>query len=169
MKKVLDKQLNFCYNTSMSKEIATKMSPEGLEIANSYLEHGSIPVVCAKLGVSENQVSETLNKREVKQYIDTVFLDTGYRNRFKISETLDMLIEKKLEESDETQIYTNKDMADLLQMAHKMRIEEIKAQTEMEKAKAQTVKTQVNIQDNSGLPFGQGNYGELIKKLMKDQ
>jgi len=54
-------------------------------------------------------------------------------------------------------------------MAHKMRIEELKAQTEMEKAKAQTVKTQVNIQDNSGLPFGQGNYGELIKKLMKDQ
>ena len=153
----------------MSKEIATKMSPEGLEIANSYLEHGSIPVVCAKLGVSEHQVSEILNKREIKQYIDTVFLDTGYRNRFKISETLDMLIEKKLEESDETQIYTNKDMADLLQMAHKMRMEEIKAQTEMEKAKAQTVKTQVNIQDNSGLPFGQGNYGELIKKLMKDQ
>ena len=78
-------------------------------------------------------------------------------------------LKKKLEESDETQIYTNKDMADLLQMAHKMRIEELKAQTEMEKAKAQVVKTQVNIQDNSAMPFGQGNYGELIKKLMKDQ
>jgi len=153
----------------MSKEIATKMSPEGLEIANSYLEHGNIPAVCRKLGVSENEVSDTLNKREIKQYIDTVFLDTGYRNRFKLSETLDMLIEKKLEEAEETQIYTSKDMADLVQMAHKMRIEEIKAQTEMEKAKAQTVKTQVNIQDNSGMPFGQGNYGELIKKLMKDQ
>ena len=153
----------------MSKNMVTKMSPEGLEIANTYLEQGSIPAVCAKLNVSENEVSEILNKREIKQYIDTVFLDTGYRNRFKISETLDMLIEKKLEESDETQIYTNKDMADLLQMAHKMRMEEIKAQTEMEKAKPQTVKTQVNIQDNSGLPFGQGNYGELIKKLMKDQ
>lgn len=153
----------------MSKEIATKMSPEGLEIANTYLEQGNIPAVCTKLGVSESEVSEILNKREIKQYIDTVFLDTGYRNRFKISETLDMLIEKKLEESEETEIYTNKDMADLLQMAHKMRIEEIKAQTEMEKAKAQVVKTQVNIQDNSGTPFGQGNYGELIKKLMKDQ
>jgi 16S rRNA G966 N2-methylase RsmD len=153
----------------MSKEIATKMSPEGLEIANSYLEHGNIPAVCRTLGVTENEVSDALNKREIKQYIDTVFLDTGYRNRFKLSETLDMLIEKKLEEAEETQIYTTKDMADLVQMAHKMRIEEIKAQTEMEKAKAQTVKTQVNIQDNSGLPFGQGNYGELIKKLMKDQ
>jgi|TARA_B110000444_G_scaffold256675_1_gene293522 hypothetical protein len=153
----------------MSKEIATKMSPEGLEIANSYLEHGSIPAVASKLRVSQNEVSEVLNKREIKQYIDTVFLDTGYRNRFKLSETLDMLIEKKLEESEETQIYTNKDMADLIQLAHKMRMEEIKAQTEMEKAKAMTVKTQVNIQDNSGTPFGQGNYGELIKKLMKDQ
>jgi len=153
----------------MSKEIATKMSPEGLEIANSYLEHGSIPAVASKLRVSQNEVSEILNKREIKQYIDTVFLDTGYRNRFKLSETLDMLIEKKLEESEETQIYTNKDMADLIQLAHKMRMEEIKAQTEMEKAKAMTVKTQVNIRDNSGLPFGQGNYGELIKKLMKDQ
>ena len=153
----------------MSKEIATKMSPEGLEIANSYLEHGSIPAVASKLRVSQSEVTEILNKREIKQYIDTVFLDTGYRNRFKLSETLDMLIEKKLEESEETQIYTNKDMADLIQMAHKMRMEEIKAQTEMEKAKAQTVKTQVNIQDNSGTPFGQGNYGELIKKLMKDQ
>ena len=153
----------------MSKEIATKMSPEGLEIANSYLEHGSIPAVASKLRVSQHEVTDILNKREIKQYIDTVYLDTGYRNRFKLSETLDMLIEKKLEESEETQIYTNKDMADLIQMAHKTRMEEIKAQTEMEKAKAQTVKTQVNIQDNSGMPFGQGNYGELIKKLMKDQ
>ena len=151
----------------MSKEIATKMSPEGLEIANTYLEHGSIPAVCRKLGVSENEVSDILNKREIKTYIDTVFLDTGYRNRFKITETLDLLIEKKLEESEETEIYTNKDMADLLQMAHKMRIDELKAQTDNEKAKAQTVKTQVNIQDNSGTPFGQWNYGELIKKLMK--
>jgi|TARA_B100000749_G_C18108128_1_gene334739 hypothetical protein len=144
------------------------MSPEGLEIANSYLEHGSIPAVCDTLGVTENEVSEVLNKREIKQYIDTVFLDTGYRNRFKLSETLDLLIEKKLEEVEETQIYTNKDMADLLAMAHKMRIEELKAQTEMEKAKAQTVRTQVNIQDNSGLPFGQGNYGKLLQKLIKE-
>ena len=144
------------------------MSPEGLEIANSYLEHGSIPAVCDNLGVTENQVTEALNKREIKQYFDTVFLDTGYRNRFKLSETLDLLIEKKLEEAEETQIYSNKDMADLLAMAHKMRIEELKAQTEMEKAKAQTVKTQVNIQDNSGLPFGQGNYGKLLQKLIKE-
>jgi phage terminase small subunit len=123
----------------------------------------------ANLGITEDTVSEALNKREIKQYIDTVYLDTGYRNRFKLSETLDLLIEKKLEEADETEIYTNKDMADLLALAHKMRIEEMKAQTEFEKAKAINIKNQVNIQDNSGLPFGQGNYGQLLKKLLQDK
>ena len=55
-------------------------------------------------------------------------------------------------------------------MAHKVRMDEIKAQTELEKAKAQTVKNQTNIQVNSAeMPFGQGNYGELMKKLLKDK
>ena len=153
----------------MSKKIVTKMSPEGLEIANSYLKHGSIPAAAKELCVTEDTVSEALNKREIRQYIDTVYLDTGYRNRFKLSETLDLLIEKKLEEADETEIYSNKDMADLLALAHKMRMDEMKAQTEMEKAKAANIKNQVNIQDNSGIPFGEGNYGLLLKKLMKEQ
>ena len=153
----------------MSKKIVTKMRPEGLEIANSYLEHGSIPAAANALAITEDTVSEALNKREIRQYIDTVYLDTGYRNRFKLSETLDLLIEKKLEEADETEIYTNKDMADLLQLAHKMRMDEMKAQTELEKARAGTIKNQVNIQDNSGVPFGQGNYGNLLKKLLKEQ
>ena len=69
---------------NMSKKIVTKMSPEGLEIANSYLEHGTIPAVCAKLGVTEDTVSEALNKREIKQYIDTVYLDTGYKKQDRI-------------------------------------------------------------------------------------
>ena len=153
----------------MSKKIVTKMSPEGLEIANTYLEQGSIPAAANALAITEDTVSEALNKREIRQYIDTVYLDTGYRNRFKLSETLDLLIDKKLEEADETEIYTNKDMADLLALAHKMRMEEMKAQTELEKAKAGTIKNQVNIQDNSGVPFGQGNYGNLLKKLLKEQ
>ena len=50
-----------------------------------------------------------------------------------------------------------------------MRMDEMKAQTEMEKAKAGNIKNQVNIQDNSGIPFGEGNYGLLLKKLMKEQ
>jgi|TARA_R100000084_G_scaffold95372_1_gene49163 phage terminase small subunit len=151
-----------------SVALTTKISPEGLEIANAYLQYGSIPSVSTQLGVEENIISEMLNRREVKQYIDTVYLDTGYRNRFKLADTLDTLIEKKMEEAEESEIYTSKDLADLLQMAHKMRMDELKAQAELEKAKATNIKNQTNIQVNDG-GFGQGNYGKLMEKLLKKE
>ena len=62
----------------MSKEISTRISPEGLEVANAYLELGNIPAVCARLKIDEGECSEILAKREIKQYVDQVYLDTGY-------------------------------------------------------------------------------------------
>ena len=53
-------------------------------------------------------------------------------------------------------------------MAHKMRMDEIKAQAELQKAEASNVRSQTNIQVNEGVPFGQGNYGKLMEKLLKD-
>jgi hypothetical protein len=153
-----------------NKQISTRISPEGLEIANAYLELGSIPSVCSRLKIGEGKVSEYLAKREVKAYVDQVYLDTGYRNRFKLAETLDLLIDKKLDEADESEVYTSKDLADLVGLAHKIRMDELKAQTELEKAKAMSIKSQTNVQINSGeMPFGQGNYGELMKKLLNDK
>jgi hypothetical protein len=153
----------------MKNEISTRISPEGLEVANAYLELGNIQAVCIRLKLDEGECSEILAKREVKSYVDQVYLDTGYRNRFKLAEALDDLIDRKMEEADESEIYSNKDLADLLQMAHKMRMDEIKAQADLEKAKASNVKNQINIQNNGEVPFGQGNYGELMKKLLKDK
>ena len=151
----------------MAKELTT-ISPEGLEVANSYLTFGNIRAVVEQLGVAENKVVELLNKREVKKYIDTVFLDMGYRNKNNIASLLDEMIGSKLEEAKESGVYSNKDLADLLQMAHKMRMDEIKAQAELQKAEASNVRSQTNIQVNEGVPFGQGNYGKLMEKLMKD-
>ena len=152
------------------KQLSTRISPEGLEIANAYLELGNIPAVCARLSIDEAKASEFLAKREVKAYVDQVYLDTGYRNRFKLAEVLDTLIDAKLEEAEESEIYTNKDLADLVQMAHKIRVDELKAQTELEKAKAANIKNQTNIQvNNQEMPFGQGNHGELMKKLLKEK
>ena len=149
----------------MSKEVTT-ISPEGLEIANSYLQFGNIRGVCQHLQVAENKVVEALNKREVKKYIDTVYLDMGFRNKNNIASALDEMIQSKLEEAQETGMYSNKDLADLLQMAHRMRMDEIKAQTDAEKATT-SIRTQNNVQINDGsLPFGQGNYGKLMDKLL---
>ena len=117
--------------------------------------------------VAENQVVEILNKREVKRYIDTVYLDMGYRNKNNIASLLDEMIQSKLDEAQESGVYSSKDLADLLQMAHKMRMDEIKAMSELEKAQnTGSVRNQTNVQINEALPFGQGNYGKLMEKLL---
>lgn len=149
----------------MSKQLTT-ISPEGMEVANSYLQFGNIRAVSDDLRVSEDKIVDLLNKREVKKYIDTVYLDMGYRNRNNIGSVLDEMIASKLEEAKESGVYSSKDLADLLQMAHKMRMDEIKAQTELAKAEAGSIKTQNNVQINSEVPFGQGNYGKLMEKLL---
>lgn len=149
----------------MAKEITT-ISPEGLEIANSYLQFGNIRAVCDYLQVPETAVVEQLNKREVKRYIDTVYLDMGYRNKNNIGSLLDEMIANKLEEAQESGVYSSKDLADLLQMAHKMRMDEIKAQADLLKAEGGNIKNQTNVQINEALPFGQGNYGKLMEKLL---
>jgi hypothetical protein len=152
----------------MTKELTT-ISPEGLEIANSYLQYGNIRAVCEYLQVPETQVVEILNKREVKTYIDTVYLDMGYRNKNNIGSLLDDMIASKLEEAQETGVYSSKDLADLLLMAHKMRMDEIKAQADLLKAEGSTIKNQTNIQLNESVPFGQGNYGKLMEKLLNGE
>ena len=149
----------------MAKEVTT-ISPEGLEIANSYLQFGNIRAVSDHLRIPEDKIATLLNKREVKKYIDTVFLDQGYRNKNTIGTLLDEMIASKLEDAQESGIYSNKDLADLLQMAHKMRMDEIKAQADLEKAQASNIRTQNNVQINSEVPFGQGNYGKLMEKLL---
>ena len=151
----------------MAKEITT-ISPEGLEIANSYLQFGNIRGVCEYLQVPEQQVVEVLNKQEVKRYIDTVYLDLGYRNKNNIGNLLDEMIASKLEEAQESGVYSSKDLGDLLQMAHKMRMDEIKAQTDLAKAESSNIKNQTNVQINEAVPFGQGNYGKLMENLLKN-
>lgn len=146
------------------KEI-TKISPEGLEIANAYLEKGSLKAVCADLQLRPDDVQEILGRREVKAYIDQVYLDQGYRNRFRLSQVLDSIIDEKLSEAQESGMFSNKDLADLLQMAHKMRMDELKIQVDLEKAQASNIRNQTNVQINE-LPFGQGNYGKLMEKLL---
>tara|TARA_E500000178_G_C16901577_1_gene698334 strand:+ start:128 stop:589 length:462 start_codon:yes stop_codon:yes gene_type:complete len=149
----------------MAKEVTT-ISPEGLEIANSYLQFGNIRAVSDHLRIPEDKIATLLNKREVRKYIDTVYLDQGYRNKNTIGTLLDEMIASKLEDAQESGIYSNKDLADLLQMAHKMRMDEIKAQAELAKAESTGPKNQTNVQINGEVPFGQGNYGKLMEKLL---
>lgn len=137
------------------------ISPEDLEIANAYISLGSIPAVSQLLGVPADQVSKALSGRLCKQYIDNVYLDTGYRNRDKLGALLDGLITAKMEEMAEAEITTSADIVDLIRLAHTMRMDELKLRASMEKVHINN-KT-LNIQDNS---LSGGNYGALLERLL---
>lgn len=135
----------------------TKLSPEGFDIANAYLQFGSVQEVSRQMMIPEHVVVETIQRRDVKAYLDGVYMDMGYRNRDKLGALLDKMIDKKIEDAEESGIYTSKDLYDLIALAHKMRMDEIKA-TKAENS------TTVNVAN-----FGDGsNYGTLMGKLLGD-
>lgn len=130
---------------------AVAISPEALEVANAYLQDQDIHKVAELLDISTNTVSNILSKREVKAYIDHVFMNTGYNNRFKIRALMDAVINKKLQELEESEMGSSKDIAELLQLSHKMSMEEMAKQIELEKLRTNnSIKTQTNIQVNNG-------------------
>ena len=140
------------------------ISPEGLEIAKVYLETQDISRTATKLGIDQLQVAQYLEKPEVKNYVDQVYLNAGYRNRFKLAEIMDQIVERKLTELNEAEVGSSKDILEILQFAHKMRMDELAAQTKLEAARASQVKSQTNIQINS--PYGDTNYGKLLDSLL---
>ena len=140
------------------------ISPEGLEIAKVYLETQDIQITATRLGIDQLQVAQYLEKPEVKNYVDQVYLNAGYRNRFRLAEIMDQIVERKLTELNEAEVGSSKDILEILQFAHKMRMDELAAQTKLEAARASSVKSQTNIQINS--PYGDSNYGRLLDQLL---
>ena len=65
-------------------QISTRISPEGLEIANAYLELGSIPAVCSRLQIDEAKAKvESVAKEtetSVNKIVNTDNFDPGASN-----------------------------------------------------------------------------------------
>lgn len=137
-----------------------KISPESLTVANTYLATGSVTETAYQLDLSPDTVSNYLAKREVKQYVDQVFLDQGYRNRSKLFALMEEIIESKLSEARESEIYSSKDLLDILAQYHKMRMDEIKVSQPRD-----VPHTQINVQNNHNDGFPGGKYGDLLRKL----
>lgn len=142
------------------------ISPEGLEIANKYLEVQDITKTADALGITSNLVSEYLSRREIKAYIDNVFMDIGYNNRFKLRELMDTVIHKKLEELSESDMGSSKDITEIIALSHKMSMDILDRQIKLEEAKAKNnIRSQTNVQINNA---GVSNYDKLMEALSKN-
>ena len=143
-----------------------QVSPEALEIANCYLQLQDARAVAQELDILPDVVTATLRRREVKQYIDHVFMDVGFNNRFKMRKAMDALLQQKFQDLEESQTGSSKDIADLLALSHKMRMEELDRELALEKLrKGDGPKTQTNIQINDAT--GGANYNTLLNKLLE--
>ena len=142
------------------------ISPEGLEVSNCYLQNPDISKVSELLDIPMEVVANILERKEVRTYINSVFFNTGFNNRFQVRELMDTLIKKKLQELDESEMGSSKDITEILALSHKIHMETLDKEIQLEKLRsANTLKSQVNVQINEGI--GGSKYSSLIEQLIK--
>ena len=140
------------------------ISPESLEIANCYLQSQDIVKVADLLDVPVALVSQTLARKEVKSYVDGVFMNLGFNNQFKMRAAMDAILSKKFQDMEEADVGSSKDILEIMALSHKMSMEYLAAQMALEKVQG-NVKNQVNVQINENGSDGT-KYGSLIQKLI---
>jgi len=134
-----------------------QINPENLLIAEVYLSSLDINQTALQLDIPVETVTKALSKKEVKSFLGTIYAEAGYRNKHRLGALMDNLIEKKLEELEDADIGSSKDITELISLAHKMAIDNKKLEIELEKAKNEGPKTQLNVQNN---------YSGLVERIM---
>lgn len=137
-----------------------KIEPETLTVANVYLQTMDMHATAEELSLPLDTVQSILAKRDVKKYVGDVFLQVGYNNRYKLQAVMDDIIDRKLEELEETELGSTRDIAQLIKMKHDMRMQELKAMQELEEKVVVQNNTQINQQ------YG-NNYSDLMGKLLE--
>ena len=128
---------------------APPLDPVVLALANDYLSGKGVNEIADEYGISEDRVTAVIEKKEVKNYIDSVFATQGYLNRIKRINLINQVIDQKIQEAVETGIYSKKDLLDW--MKHLQEVEkDLKPKTQ-----GPAVAVQIN------------NYDKLMRDLME--
>ena len=138
------------------------ISPDNLEIANEYLKCQDVQKTAQTLGIGPDLVVSTLARQEIKAYVNHVFLDLGYNNRVKMRNAMDAIIKRKFQDMQEADQGSSKDIADLLALSHKMSMDILDREIQLEKLKENNIRNQTNIQINEGA----SKYDTLLEKLL---
>ena len=69
---------------ALNKTLETpSLDPVLLSVANEFLGGNDISDIAQKFDISPDRVTQIVEKKEVKSYIDNVYLTQGYLNRIK--------------------------------------------------------------------------------------
>lgn len=145
----------------MSPTAEYKLGPEHLSFSQEYLKTLDVSKACFALGIEVEEGLHMLRKPEVKRFVDSIMMEQGYSNSNKLVALLDDVIRSKLEEAEETGIYTQKDLIDILTLQHKISQDKVNADIARSKSG-----TGVAVQINNNLESS--NLGKLISSLVED-
>lgn len=150
--------------------VPDEMSPEGMRVVEAYLACGSnIDQVGEYLGMPQTAVVQVYNRPEVRNYLNTLFMESGFRNRGKFFGIMDEIVKKKLEDLEESELGSEADILEIMKTYHKMKMDEMAMQIKLEEAKAKTRPSpinQTNIQNNFNIPGAEDDkYMALLNRL----
>lgn len=149
----------------MSNEVI-RVSPEGLKVAEAYISNGhDLTKTAEALGMDKADVQVLLNKRETKNYIDQLFMESGFRNRARMADLMDEIISAKLEELADTGMGSSKDILEILLASHKMQMDQMAMQIKL--IEAENKLGAPGIQINQQINNHGSNYNSLLEKLLK--
>lgn len=130
---------------------APQVDPVLLGIANLYIQGKSLVDIAEHFSISEDRVAQVLERREIKEYVDQVYLSQGYLNRFKRLDLINKVVTQKVEEA----------ILGGGEFSKRDLLEWLKLLGEMDKtARPQQRGPQVAVQVN--------NYDTLMKDLLND-
>lgn len=145
--------------------VPESLPPEGLLVADAYLKHGSVAEAARALDLSQDIVVMQMKTPEVRHYVNTMFMEAGFRNRGRMFDLLDEIINRKIKEAEETDIVSEQDLLSVIETVHKMKMQELNMEIKLIEAqnKIKAPTTQTNIQNNFS---GSEGMNGLLDKLI---
>lgn len=96
------------------------LDPILLGVANEYLKGTTISDIAEQFSTSGDVIVSVLEKKDVKSYVEGVYMTQGYMDRFRKLEIINKVIEEKLKEAMETGTHSKKDLFDWVKLASQM-------------------------------------------------
>ena len=96
---------------------AISLSAGLIPLVSDYTNGESLEVLAIKYGISEVEVSEFLNRKEVRTYIATTLQNHGYVAKKKRIDLLNRIVDQKILEAEENELsLSNKDLLDVIKL-----------------------------------------------------
>jgi len=137
--------------TELNKSLdAPALDPIMLQIANEAIAGASPFEISQNLGITEDRVVQVLERKDVRTYVEHSIFSTGFFSTTKMVETINTVIEKKIEDAMTTGQFSKKDLLDWFKLIQSMK------ESTRPKEKTPAIAVQVN------------NYEQLMHDLKGD-